>query len=100
MTAEFDGTAPNEASPIGVPIAETAPTESQLTDYDRAHLRTYLRLLDAAIEGASWEEATSIILGIDVVTEPDRARRVHEEHLSRARWLSQHGYRELLKPPR
>ncbi len=100
MTAELDGTAPNEAPPIGAPIAETAPTEPQLTDYDRAHLRTYLRLLDAAIEGASWEEATVIVLDIDVMAEPDRARRVHEEHLTRARWLSQNGYRELLKPPR
>ena len=100
MTVDLDGTAPNEASPSNAPIAETAPTEPQLTDYDRVHLRTYLRLLDAAIEGASWEEATFIVLGIDVMTEPDRARRVHEEHLTRARWLCQHGYRELLKPPR
>ena len=100
MTVDLDRTEQNEASPIGAPIAETAPTEPQLTDYDRAHLRTYLRLLDAAIEGASWEEATFIILGIDVMADPDRARRVHEEHLTRARWLSQHGYRELLKPAR
>ena len=82
MTVDLDGTAPNEASPSNAPIAETAPTEPQLTDYDRVHLRTYLRLLDAAIEGASWEEATFIVLGIDVMTEPDRARRVHEEHLN------------------
>ena len=28
----------------------------QMTDYDRAHLPTYLRLLDATSEGAPWEE--------------------------------------------
>ena len=43
-------------SPPAPPIAETAPTAAQVTDYDRAHLPTYLRLLDATSEGAPWEE--------------------------------------------
>ena len=42
------------------PGVDTAPSNSQLTDYDRAHLRTYLRLLDAAAEGADWAEAAQI----------------------------------------
>jgi hypothetical protein len=62
----------------------------------------YLRLLDAAADGAAWEEAASILLGIDPVAEPERARRVHDTHLARANWMSQHGYRELAlgNPPR
>jgi hypothetical protein len=34
------------------------------------------------------------------VTEPDRARRIHDTHLAQALWLPQHGYREFLKSPR
>jgi T6SS, Transcription factor, DNA binding domain len=86
--------------PTEPPFVDTAPSDSQLTDYDRAHLRTYLRLLDAAAEGADWEEAARIVLGIDPLAEPDRARRVYETHFARALWLSQHGYREFLKSPR
>ena len=65
-----------------------------------ARIRTYLRLLDAAAEGADWAEAAQIVLGIDPLAEPDRARRVYETHFARALWLSQHGYREFLKSPR
>ncbi|MHB8886146.1 MAG: DNA -binding domain-containing protein [Methylovirgula sp.] len=78
-------------------ITEEAPSESQLTDYDRAHLPIYLRLLDAAAEGTAWEEAARIVLGIDPVREPERAKHAHDSHLARARWLSEHGYRDLLR---
>ena len=87
-------------SPLDPPIADAAPTEAQVTDYDRMHLTTYLRLLDAASEGAPWEEVARIVLGLDPEREPDRARRAHETHLARARWLAEHGYRELLRSPR
>jgi hypothetical protein len=36
-----------------------------------------------------------ILFGIDPAAEPERARRVHDSHLDRARWMTQHGYREL-----
>jgi hypothetical protein len=85
--------------PTEPPVVDTAPSDSQLTDYDRAQ-RTYLRLLDAAAEGAAWEEVARMVLGIDPLAEPDRARRVHDTHLARALWLCQHGYREFLKSPR
>jgi len=86
--------------PPDPPIADAAPTEAQVTDYDRMHLTTYLRLLDAAAEGAPWEEVAHIVLGLDPALEPDRARKAHETHLARARWLTEHGYRELLRSPR
>ena len=86
-------------SPPAPPIADIAPNETQLTDYDRAHLTTYLRLLDAASESAPWEEVARIVLELDPVREPDRARRAHETHLARARWLTEHGYRALLRSP-
>jgi hypothetical protein len=78
------------------PIKDIAPSEPTLTVYDRAHFATYLRLLDAAAEGAPWREACRIVLGIDPVLEPERAWRAHETHLARARWMTRHGYRQLL----
>lgn len=78
-------------------IADSAPTESRLTEYDRAHFAIYLRLLDAARDGAPWAEAARIVLGIDPIREPDRARRSHDSHLARARWMTDQGYRDLLR---
>jgi hypothetical protein len=86
-------------SPPAPPIAETAPTSALVTDYDRAHLPTYLRLLDATSEGAPWEEVALVVLDLDPVVEPDRARRAHDTHLARARWLTERGYRDILKTP-
>ncbi len=73
------------------------PTDEQITDYDRAHFKTYLRLLDAEAEGADWQEAVEIIFGIDPNQHWDRASRVHSTHLARARWMTKHGYRHLLR---
>ena len=78
-------------------IADTAPSEPRLTDYDRAHLATYLRLLDAAVQNADWEEAASLILGMDAKSQPDRARRAYDSHLARAQWMTSAGYRDLLQ---
>jgi hypothetical protein len=86
-------------SPPAPPIADTAPSQAQVTDYDLAHLSTYLRLLDAASAGASWEEVARIVLSLDPAKDPDRALRAHETHLARARWLSDNGYRDLLRSP-
>ncbi|MFG1193473.1 DUF2285 domain-containing protein, partial [Xanthobacter flavus] len=35
-------------------FADTAPSASELTDYDRAHIKLYARLLDATADGAGW----------------------------------------------
>jgi Uncharacterized conserved protein (DUF2285) len=78
-------------------IADTAPNTAHGTDYDRAHVDVYLRLLDAAKEGAPWEEAARIVLALDPVREPERARRVYDSHLARARWLTAGGYRDFLR---
>ncbi|HWK51796.1 DNA -binding domain-containing protein [Pseudorhodoplanes sp.] len=75
------------------------PNVPHLTPYDEEHIVSYLRLLDADREGADWREAVKVIFGIDPDQEPDRARRVHDSHLARARWMTTTGYRELLKPP-
>lgn len=73
------------------------PTDARLTDYDRAHLAIYLRLLDAESEGAEWEEVAKIIFGIDSTTDPARAELVYQNHLSRAHWMTQNGFRDLIR---
>ena len=78
------------------PVAEAPPASEHLTDYDRSHLKTYLRLLDAAAEDADWREVAAIVLGLDPGADPERARRVHAAHLERARWMTRVGYRDLL----
>ena len=77
------------------------PESATLTDYDRSHMKLYMRLLDAATDGAAWQEAVSVLFGIDPDKNPERARRVHDSHLARARWMTEHGYRRLAneRPP-
>lgn len=79
-------------------IADTAPDSATLTDYDRQHLKTYLRLLDADTAGADWREVAAIVLGLNVERDPAAAQTRHASHLARARWLVAQGYRDLLKP--
>jgi hypothetical protein len=83
-----------------VPPFEDRPLEApKLTAYDERHLVTYLRLLDAAEEGADWQEVVAIVFGLDPVKEPVRAKTIHDSHLARARWMTEFGYRDLLRPP-
>lgn len=79
-------------------FADQPPQTAGLSAYDERHLVTYLRLLDAEKDGASWEEAVSIIFAIDPAQEPDRARLVYDSHLTRAKWMTQSGYKHLLVP--
>ncbi|MBO0751587.1 MAG: DUF2285 domain-containing protein [Bradyrhizobiaceae bacterium] len=79
------------------PVADMAPSADVLTPYDNDHLVTYLRLLDAAAEGADWTEVTRTVLGMDPEREPERARASWQSHLERAQWLTAHGYRELVR---
>lgn len=74
------------------------PLTDRVNAYDEAHLATYLRLLDAAEEGADWREVVHIVFGLDVNADRERARRMHDSHLARARWMTEKGYRHLLEP--
>jgi hypothetical protein len=83
--------------PLDPDVADTGPMDSVLTPYDHEHLVTYLRLLDADAEGADWREVARIVLHIDPSREPNRARLAFESHLRRAQWMTEHGYRKLLR---
>jgi len=82
------------------PVADAAPIEPVLTDYDRRYLIVYVMLLDAVKRGVDRNEIAREILQIDPVAEADRAIHAYETHLARARWMSTHGYQHLLKGPR
>ncbi len=74
-------------------VADVAPWSETLTDYDREHLVTYLRLLDAARDGADWDDASRVILGRG---DPASARPCWESHMRRAEWMTKAGYQHLL----
>ena len=78
-------------------IADDVPWSDTITAYDEAHFVVYLRLLDAVADGANDDEMARIVLGIDPQREPERARRALESHLRRARWMTEKGYRHLLR---
>ena len=82
------------------PFQDEPPGGDELTAYDRAHLKLYVRLLDAAADGADWREVVSVLFEIDPDQDTDRAKRIHDSHLARARWMTETGYRELLRDGR
>lgn len=80
------------------PISDLAPDGPDLTAYDRDQMPTYLRLIDAADDGADWREAVEIIFGVDPNADLERARATYDSHLARARWISAQGYLSLVWP--
>jgi Uncharacterized conserved protein (DUF2285) len=80
--------------PLDPDVADTTPSNSV---YYEEHVVTYLRLLDAEAVGADWREVARIVLHLDPEHESDRARRAFESHLSRAKWMTEQGYRHLLR---
>ena len=86
-----------QTPPLDPDVADLAPTDTALTAYDELHLVTYWRLLDAEADGADWKEAARIVLHIDPDREPARARGAFDSHLARAKWMADHGYRDLLR---
>jgi hypothetical protein len=78
-------------------IADEVPWSDHVTDYDREHFITYLRLLDGVILGASEDELCRAILGLDPCA--TKAKQTLKSHLGRARWMAETGYRDLLPAP-
>jgi hypothetical protein len=86
-----------QTPPLNPNVADIAPSDPGLTSYDEEPLMTYLRLLDADAKGADWREIARVVLHLDPEHESDRVRRALESHLSRAKWMTEHGYRHLLR---
>jgi hypothetical protein len=80
-----------------LPAADKALSDDTIIPYDNDHLLTYLRLLDADAEGTDWTEAARIVLGMDPEQEPERTRAAWESYLERAKWMTSHGYKDLIR---
>ena len=76
-------------------LAAHPPVSEEPTAYDIAHLKLYMRLVDAAVAGAPWQDAARIVLGADVDADPGAAEAQHRAHLARARWMVETGYLRL-----
>jgi len=78
------------------PFEDSPPASGLLTSYDLAHLATYIDLLDAdKAPDSPWQRTVATLFGIDAARNPDRARKVYDTHLARARWMTEVGYRQL-----
>ena len=73
------------------------PAGAALTAYDEAHLKLYVRLLDADAASADWREVVEVLFGLDAKAEPERAQRIYTSHLDRAKWMTKSGFCELLQ---
>jgi hypothetical protein len=73
-----------------------APDDAVVTKYDREHLLTYARMLDAADTGICWREAAAAILGCDVVHDAASAEACWTSHLARARWITREGLAQVV----
>ena len=83
--------------PLDPDVADAAPSGPVLTVYDEQHVVTYMRILAAESDGADWQEVARVVLHIDPEREPVRARNAFDSHLARAKWMTEHGYRHLLR---
>ena len=78
-------------------IADEVPWSEHVNEYDRAHFDIYLRLLDATNEGADEDEIIEIVLDLNPAQEPERARKMFDSHLKRARWMTRQGFWDLIR---
>ena len=74
----------------------SAPASPFTTDYDRAHVLTYARMLDAANANIDWREAAAAVLGCDVANDPAGAEACWTSHLKRARWVVGEGLAQMV----
>ena len=73
------------------------PNSDSITDYDREHFATYLRLLDAIATNVDWRVCARQILGLDVDVDASAARALFDSNLARAVWMTKSGYKDLLR---
>ena len=76
---------------------DEAPSGAALTSYDRDNMTLYMRLLDAERSGAQWEDIIKTLFDLDPESDEPRYRHMYETHLARAKWMSEHGYKGLLR---
>ena len=78
-------------------VDASAPTSPNVTAYDERRFPLYIRLLDANTAGAPWENVADTVLGLDIQADSIAAHHTWQSHLDRAKWMTEVGYRDLLK---
>lgn len=73
-------------------LLERAPETAGLTDYDRTHVLTYARLLDAERDGYDWPAVAIEVLDLDVDADRVGAEKCWRSHLDRAHWFVNGGF--------
>src|SRR3546814_19392815 len=64
------------------------PVSADLTAYDQAHLKLYMRLLDAEADGVAWEEVVQVLFGLDPAADAIRAAKINAAHLTTAKGMT------------
>lgn len=60
----------NPSTITDIRFRDRAPDAPEITDYDRLVAATYLRLVDAAADGADWREVVHNLFGRDASVDP------------------------------
>lgn len=68
-------------------IADLAPTDASVTEYDQAHFLTYARVLDADRNGLDWATGLKTILYRDFGDDFHAGKSCWDSHVSRAEWI-------------
>ena len=71
-----------------------------LTDRDRAYATIYVELLDATAAGADWQTVSRHVLKLDPNVDVETAKVIFDQFHARAIWMTQVGYKLLLKSER
>lgn len=66
-------------------VAQIAPSDGEVTDYDRRHLPLYAALLDAEEAGQRWQDVAVTLMRLDVTA--SFAEACWRSHVERARWI-------------
>ena len=90
-----DGQTGPQPSPY--PPPEDVP---ELTGRDRAYATIYIQLLDSMAAGADWRFIAKDVLKLDPKADSKAARESFDRFYTRAVWMTEVGYKLLLKSGR
>ena len=82
---------------VAYPPPEDVPV---LTDRDHAYASIYVQLLDAKAAGADWQTVSRHVLKLDPNVNVETAKVNFDQFHARAIWMTQVGYKLLLKSER
>ena len=100
MAAPFTGCTMTKSTKKAA-LADLAPSQDELTPYDKEHFTLYIELMDAIDCGALIDELCTDVLHIDPNADRDRAVKCLESHIVRARWFTtMDGLKHLVSNPR